>query len=218
MAWNHDQDVAVAPRKPSMTRVEDIAVLKLVSPLAVGKPVAPISRKREWIDNENLGQYQTTILSFNTELKSHDVKITTCGWLRTKNWCYGSEFETNVNNSRPNPHIHHKFIRHGRRDTIGYSIACTDGSSGGIVMIIGDFIGVHQGAIYDEYLGPQGCELKITSDSLSRAIALDLPEVNNLMRTNVFQHFNSEELRFAWKECLVDLEADYSQLDAPELE
>ncbi|KAK6504992.1 hypothetical protein TWF481_006925 [Arthrobotrys musiformis] len=226
MAWNNNEDITLALRKSPMAQIEDIAVLKLASPLVGGRPVAPVPRKREWIEDGNPVQHQITVLSFNTELKSSDVKSYYLEPLEDEDldrglkalaggrlsaasstdWCYGTEF--NTQNTIPTPHIHRKLVRQGCRDTIGYRVSCTGGSGGGLVMVGGDFVGMHQGGIYDAYAGPRGNELKIANDSLSRAIPLDLPEVNTFMRTKVLHHFNNEELKGLWEECLVDLEAD----------
>ncbi|KAK6519891.1 hypothetical protein TWF506_000186 [Arthrobotrys conoides] len=222
MAWNNN--ITVALRKASMTQTEDIAILKLVSPLAGGEPVTPIPRKRGWAGSENSGQDRAAVLAFNTELKSSDVRSyylqpveneelerglqeLAGGCLSaasSDDWYYGAE--TSVDNASPMPHVHRKLIQDGHKDTIGYRVSCTGGSSGGMVVIGGEFMVMHQGAIYDSYVGPKGNELKITTDSLSRAIDLDLPEVNNFMRTKVLQYFNNEELKSRWEECLMDLE------------
>ncbi|KAF3153440.1 hypothetical protein TWF569_002384 [Orbilia oligospora] len=220
MAWNNSENITVALRKASMMQAEDVAVLRLVSPLAGGEPVGPIPRKREWIRNENPRQDRAAILAFNTEPQRSDIqnyylqpieneelerglRALAGGCLSAASsgdWFYGTE--VSINTTRPTAHIHRRLIRDGCKDTIGYGISCTGGSSGGMVVVAGEFVGMHQGTIFDSYVGPKRNESKVTVDSLSRAIALDLPEINNFMRTKVLQHFNNKELRSRWEECL----------------
>ncbi|KAF3220728.1 hypothetical protein TWF679_008924 [Orbilia oligospora] len=220
MAWNNSEDTTVALRKASMMQAEDIAVLGLVSPLAGGEPVGPISRKREWIRDENPRQDRAAILAFNTEPQRSDIQnyylqpieneelerglgALAGGCLSAASsgdWFYGTK--VSINTTRPTPHVHRRLIRDGFKDTIGYRISCTGGSSGGMIVVAGEFVGMHQGTIFDSYVGPKRNESKVTVYSLSRAIALDLPGINTFMRTKVLQYFNNKELRSRWEKCL----------------